>query len=111
MNESNYIGLAGVAKRLAVDGKPLHVSAVYRQMRTGIKRGDRVVKLRHVRLGKRLATTEEWISEFIHDLADGPTVTTSTSSPTVTKKRSPEERQVAIAKASARLAASGVPVS
>jgi len=107
MSESPYLGLASAAQRLAIDGKPLHVSAIYRQMTQGIKRGETTIKLRHVRLGRRLATTDEWISEFIRELASTPSGPRARNATTKSTRPSHSRRQREIAVANKELATRG----
>jgi hypothetical protein len=47
---------------------PAHRATVFRHKQTGIKRGDRRVKLRTLRVGGRCFTTKAWVLEFLAEL-------------------------------------------
>lgn len=85
-------------------GARLAPSTLFRWYRDGVKCPDgRVVKLRAVRCGRRLLSTDAWLVEFLDaqsDVADEPAV-----GPTV---RSPAARRRASNRAAAELAARGV---
>src|ERR1043166_639816 len=68
-NQIEYFGLSGAARRFCIDGKAVHASTVFRWMKDGISRGGHRVRLGYVRMGRRLATTQEHIDAFTRELA------------------------------------------
>jgi hypothetical protein len=110
-NVNEFIGLSRAAKQFVIDGKAPHASAIYRRMTEGIKVGDRRVRLRFIRLGRRIATTEQWCADFIRELGDiesatepRPRGTHVECQPPVTKSRTPAQRAAAIERARRELA-------
>ena len=80
-------------------------------MKHGIVRNGRRIRLAHVRLGRRIATTQADIEKFTRELAEAdsaPATAELRADIHTTGKRTEEERQAAIERASARLSAAGV---
>src|SRR3989304_5183663 len=65
-----YLGLASAALRFNIDGKYVHPATVWRWIRHGVKCGGQYIRLGHVRMGRRLATTPQFIDEFMRALAE-----------------------------------------
>jgi len=114
-NENGFIGLSRAAKQFIIDGKPPHPSAIYRRMTEGILVGGQRVRLRFVRLGRRMATTEQWCADFIKELGDSeslleprPRGTQPKCQPTAPKTATPSQRQQEIDRAKKSLAADGL---
>ncbi|MDO8631770.1 MAG: hypothetical protein Q7R41_14880, partial [Phycisphaerales bacterium] len=67
---TEYLGLSAAAHMFKIDGKAVHLSTIFRWMRSGVLvRGHRV-RLGAVRLGRRLTTTPELIETFRRELTE-----------------------------------------
>ena len=92
-----YLTLAQAAK--VVTGAPSS-AAVWRWCRRGVlARNGRRLRLRHARVGRRIYTTESWLSEFFDSVAaadceDAASAEAVTSKPV--RRRSASERKRAI---------------
>lgn len=67
-NMDGYLTLEEAAKLVPGGGRD--VATVWRWCRRGLRRGGRVIRLKHVRFGQRLATKAEWVEEFAESLAE-----------------------------------------
>ena len=112
-----YLGLTSAALRFNIDGKYVHPATVWRWIRHGVKCGGQCICLGHVRMGRRLATTPQFIDEFMRALAEADHDESSSleregarSRPPVTtaKPRSAKRRAEDIARARRELAEAGV---
>jgi len=102
MSTFSYISLTSAAKLLPpVDGKPLHVSTIYRWAIKGV----RGIRLQHVRLGRRILTTEQDLHEFGEALAALGPARRTPRKPAAPKprKRTQAERDSAVELAVAEL--------
>lgn len=112
MTDVDYLSPRAAATFFTLDGQHASKSSVYRWMRYGLNRNGRRVRLGHVCIGTRLATTREFIQKFNEDLAAADALPTPAQSAPATStppsQRTPQEREAAASAASARLAASGV---
>ena len=109
-NLEDYITLAEASHR--APGRP-HISTIWRWCRNGIKsRGGERIHLKHVRVGGRIFTTEDWLSIFFEDVAraDAEFYARNTNTSPVQRRprrRTDAERKKAIAEAEAYLKANG----
>jgi hypothetical protein len=67
---TEYLGLTSAALRFNIDGKYVSATTVWRWMRHGVNCGGHCIHLGHVRMGRRLATTPQFIDEFMRALAN-----------------------------------------
>jgi len=68
MKSENYKTLSQVAK--LCPGRP-HTSAVWRWCRKGLKsRCGETIRLQHIRVGGKIYTTAEWLSDFFTSIAE-----------------------------------------
>ena len=68
----HYITLAEAAN--LAPGRP-HPSTIWKWARRGFQtRAGELVRLQHLRVGKRIYTTEHWIDDFLAALAEADTI-------------------------------------
>ena len=70
VTDAEYLGLTAAALRFKIDGKSVSATTVWRWIRRGVRCGGRCIHLGHVRMGRRLATTPQFIDEFMRALAE-----------------------------------------
>ena len=95
-------------------GRP-STNCVWRWCRKGVRaRGGTRVRLRHVRVGGKIFTSQQWLDEFGHHVADADAAyfdQQSDSTPEVTspaRVRSETQRHAAIARAEESLSQAGL---
>ena len=67
--QEELLTLSQAARALpAIDGKRVHPSTIFRWIVDGV----RGVKLEHVRVGRRICTTEAALTKFMNALAEAP---------------------------------------
>lgn len=106
----NYITLTQAAKMA-----PLRPSTncIWRWCRKGVlARGGERIRLQHVRLGGKLFTTAEWVTQFGQALAEADATYFNLVKPSVqvpqAKTRSEKQRQAALDRAQRELQEAGV---
>ena len=68
VNREEYLTFAQASHRCPF--RP-SISTIWRWARKGLKaRSGRLIRLRHLRMGRRLVTTTEWLADFFDRLAD-----------------------------------------
>ena len=113
MQESTeYLSLSQAANHFKINRKAVSTTTVFRWMRDGVRRGDRVIQLRFTFLGRRMVTCDQWISEFISSMeaaAREAQPTVKHFEPKATpSKRTEAQRQKALQQANAELVKAGL---
>ena len=105
---TEFLGLGAAARRFNIDGKCVHLSTIFRWMRTGVVVRGRRVRLGAVRLGRRLTTTPELIETFRRELTEAESAEPIPRpqvecQPVTPKSRTPAQRQRDIERARVEL--------
>lgn len=109
----HYLGLSAAARRFCIDGKHVHASTVFRWMKDGVLRRGHRVRLGYVRLGNRIATTQDDIDAFtrlLREADEAPSYMSREPHPAIhgRKKRSVAQRQAALRCAEEQLHKAGL---
>jgi len=104
--------LAEASRRLpAVDGRRVSLTTLWRWCTKGV--GPVKVKLDHVRIGRRMCTTEEAVHRFMHECASAAVEFHRPEPPikvVFPRGRTEKQRDAAIARAEADLEAMGMKI-
>lgn len=77
VNRQEYLTFAQASRRCHF--RP-SISTIWRWARKGLKaRSGRLIRLRHLRMGRRLVTTPQWLDEFFDHLAQADCEQTESS--------------------------------
>ncbi len=108
VQQTDYITLAQAANQSP--GRP-SANAVWRWCRKGIKsRAGQRIRLKHIRAGGRVFTSEQWLNEFFQAVAQADQAYFERPEPTVDQppSRTDKQRQGSIAQAERELKAAGI---